>query len=140
MNPRAAHFGAEEVDLRKVTFTPELLADYIIVFAVAAGVVAVALVLLFHRPAMPASWSKLRAGMTQKEVESLVGWEAVLRREQRVELWHHAPMLGAEGMWMLELHYDGPVWHSVRYGSGLGGNARLTGATATYGHRFRLRS
>ena len=26
MNPRAAHFGAEEVDLRKVTFTPELLA------------------------------------------------------------------------------------------------------------------
>jgi type IV pilus assembly protein PilB len=26
MNPRAAHFGAEEVDLRQVTFTPELLA------------------------------------------------------------------------------------------------------------------
>jgi hypothetical protein len=26
MNPRAAHFGAEEVDLRKVAFTPELLA------------------------------------------------------------------------------------------------------------------
>lgn len=25
MNPRAAQFGAEEVDLRKVTFTPELL-------------------------------------------------------------------------------------------------------------------
>jgi hypothetical protein len=26
MNPRAAHFGAEEVDLRRVVFTPELLA------------------------------------------------------------------------------------------------------------------
>ena len=26
MNPRAEHFGAEEVDLRKVVFTPELLA------------------------------------------------------------------------------------------------------------------
>ena len=26
MNPRAAHFGAEEVDLRKVKFAPELLA------------------------------------------------------------------------------------------------------------------
>ena len=26
MNQRAAHFGAEEVDLRKVTFTPGLLA------------------------------------------------------------------------------------------------------------------
>ena len=26
MNPRAAHFGAEEVDLRQVSFTPELLA------------------------------------------------------------------------------------------------------------------
>jgi type II secretory ATPase GspE/PulE/Tfp pilus assembly ATPase PilB-like protein len=26
MNPRAAHFGAEEVDLAKVEFTPELLA------------------------------------------------------------------------------------------------------------------
>jgi len=26
MNPRAAHFGAEEVDLRKVHFTAELLA------------------------------------------------------------------------------------------------------------------
>jgi hypothetical protein len=26
MNPRAAHFGADEVDLRKVAFTPELLA------------------------------------------------------------------------------------------------------------------
>ncbi len=26
MNPRADHFGAEEVDLRKVAFTPELLA------------------------------------------------------------------------------------------------------------------
>jgi len=26
MNPRASHFGAEEVDLRKVAFTPELLA------------------------------------------------------------------------------------------------------------------
>jgi len=26
MNPRAAHFGAEEVDLSKVSFTPELLA------------------------------------------------------------------------------------------------------------------
>jgi len=26
MNPRAAHFGAEEVDLRNVEFTPELLA------------------------------------------------------------------------------------------------------------------
>ena len=26
MNPRAAHFGAEEVDLRNVVFTPELLA------------------------------------------------------------------------------------------------------------------
>lgn len=26
MNPRAAHFGAEEVDLRQVTFSPELLA------------------------------------------------------------------------------------------------------------------
>jgi type II secretory ATPase GspE/PulE/Tfp pilus assembly ATPase PilB-like protein len=26
MNPRAAHFGAEEVDLRNVSFTPELLA------------------------------------------------------------------------------------------------------------------
>jgi type IV pilus assembly protein PilB len=27
MNPRAAHFGAEEVDLRKVNFPPELLAS-----------------------------------------------------------------------------------------------------------------
>ena len=26
MNPRAAHFGAEEIDLRNVLFTPELLA------------------------------------------------------------------------------------------------------------------
>ena len=26
MNPQAAHFGAEEVDLREVAFTPELLA------------------------------------------------------------------------------------------------------------------
>jgi hypothetical protein len=26
MNPRAAHFGAEEVDLNRVVFTPELLA------------------------------------------------------------------------------------------------------------------
>ena len=26
MNPRAAHFGAEEVDLKKVAFTAELLA------------------------------------------------------------------------------------------------------------------
>jgi type II secretory ATPase GspE/PulE/Tfp pilus assembly ATPase PilB-like protein len=26
MNPRAGHFGAEEVDLRRVVFTPELLA------------------------------------------------------------------------------------------------------------------
>ncbi len=26
MNPRAAHFGAEEVDLRQVAFSPELLA------------------------------------------------------------------------------------------------------------------
>ena len=26
MNPRAAHFGADEVDLRQVAFTPELLA------------------------------------------------------------------------------------------------------------------
>ena len=26
MNPRAAHFGAEEVDLRQVAFTPQLLA------------------------------------------------------------------------------------------------------------------
>ena len=26
MNPRAAHFGADEVDLRNVQFTPELLA------------------------------------------------------------------------------------------------------------------
>jgi type IV pilus assembly protein PilB len=26
MNPRASHFGAEEVDLRNVTFTPDLLA------------------------------------------------------------------------------------------------------------------
>jgi type IV pilus assembly protein PilB len=26
MNPRAAHFGADEVDLRNVSFTPELLA------------------------------------------------------------------------------------------------------------------
>jgi hypothetical protein len=26
MNPRAAHFGADEVDLRGVSFTPELLA------------------------------------------------------------------------------------------------------------------
>jgi len=26
MNPRAAHYGADEVDLRKVAFTPELLA------------------------------------------------------------------------------------------------------------------
>jgi hypothetical protein len=26
MNPRAAHFGADEVDLRQVKFTPELLA------------------------------------------------------------------------------------------------------------------
>jgi hypothetical protein len=27
MNPRATHFGAEEVDLRNVPFTPELLAS-----------------------------------------------------------------------------------------------------------------
>jgi hypothetical protein len=27
MNPRAEHFGAEEVDLRQVVFTPELLAS-----------------------------------------------------------------------------------------------------------------
>ncbi len=27
MNPRAAHFGAEEVDLSKVVFTPDLLAS-----------------------------------------------------------------------------------------------------------------
>ena len=26
MNPRAEHFGTEEVDLRKIVFTPELLA------------------------------------------------------------------------------------------------------------------
>jgi len=26
MNPRAEHFGAEEVDLRRVVFTPEVLA------------------------------------------------------------------------------------------------------------------
>ncbi len=26
MNPRAAHYGAEEVDLRQVAFSPELLA------------------------------------------------------------------------------------------------------------------
>ena len=26
MNPRAAHFGAEELDLKNVAFTPELLA------------------------------------------------------------------------------------------------------------------
>ena len=27
MNPRAEHFGAEEVDLRRIAFTPELLAS-----------------------------------------------------------------------------------------------------------------
>jgi len=114
------------------------LSDYILVFAVAGGLVAIALVLLLHRPPMPASWSKLRAGMTQKEVESLVGWEAVLRREKWVEQWYNVPMLGANGVWMLELTYDGPVWHSVLYGAGRVGNARLRGATATYGHQFRL--
>jgi len=114
------------------------LTDYILVLAAPAGVVAVTLVLLFHRPPMPAGWSKLRAGMTQKEVQSLVGGEAVLRLEQRVRLEHRSPMLGAEGPWELELEYDGPGWKSVRYGSGHYGNARLTHATATCAHRFRL--
>ena len=87
---------------------------------------------------MPASWSKLRTGMTQKEVEDLVGWEAVLRRENRAELVHGAPMLGAGGERVLELKYDGNVMSSVRYGGGRYGNARLKRATATYHHQFRL--
>jgi hypothetical protein len=114
------------------------LSDYVLVFAVAAGALALALVLLFHRPAMPAGWSKLRAGMTQEEVESLVGWEAVLREEDEVVQEHEAPMLGTGGVWVLELHYDGNVLHSVRHGDGRYGNARLTGARAAYGHRCRL--
>jgi len=108
--------------------------EYIIVLAVVAAIVAAALVLLAHRPPMPASWSKLRAGMTQKEVESLVGInEEVGSWDRAVVLEHTAPMLGADGMWMLGLEYDGLA---IPRGS----NARLIGATATYFHRFRLLS
>jgi len=109
-----------------------------LMLAVAGGVVGITLVLLLYRPPMPASWSQLRTGMTQKEVEDLVGWEAVWRRDRGVHLQHGAPMFGAGGVWELDLTYDGYAMSSVRYGGGRYGNARLKRATATYYHQFRL--
>jgi len=120
-------FGADPWPVRTRT-------EYIIVLAVVAAIVAAALVLLAHRPPMPVSWSKLRAGMTQKEVEALVGInDEVGSWDCAVVLWHPAPMLGADGTWRLVLKYDGIA--IVR-----GSNSRLERATATYAHRFQLLS
>ena len=116
----------------RATARKESLTDHILAWAITAAVVVIALVLVTHRPAMPASWSKLRAGMTRQEVESLLGGsEEVLVHESLVELNHPAPMLGADGVWVLELSFHGPVWDRRS-------PAPLRSAIAKYGHRFRL--
>jgi hypothetical protein len=70
--------------------------------------------------------------MTRQDVESVLGGsEVVLVHESLVELDHPAPMLGADGVWMLELSFHGQVWDRRS-------PAPLRSATAKYGHRFRV--
>jgi hypothetical protein len=102
----------------------------IVIFAGALLVALVAVVSLAGRPAMPASWGKLRPGMTQPEAEWLSGLNSEtisMGCWQRVEC--PAPMLGADSRWRLGLDYDQPA---------NSGSARLVGATARFVHPFGL--
>ena len=109
------------------------LIDYVAGSAVVAGVVAVVVVLLAHRPPLPAFCSKLRAGMTAEEVRGLLGMhdQVVYQWDRRMILEHYAPMLGGDGGWNVELSFAAKTWSN-------GFIERLEGATATYGHRLRL--
>ncbi len=81
-------------------------------FAAAAGALIFALVLLFHRPAMPASWTKLHPVLTQQEVESMPALRETYREHSRLQIQEVAAMLCAGGAWLLELQYEQDATHS----------------------------
>jgi len=77
---------------------------------------------------MPSSWSKLRTGMTEREVEpALAEAQGGIGMGKVMTCHYESPMLGAGSYWELTLEYSAPI--GMR-----NDKAKLVGATAQFVH------